>query len=178
MLNVLLHGIGSAGDNANPTNSSSSNKNPIHKTRPVSVLLYENGTNNLVKNAIGDIVYDPSSGSYKGTVDLGSIPSASYIVRIKTDQYLRNAILGSVAISPGQKVTLPTMSMVSGDVNNDNALDILDYNILISCYADLAPAGPNCTASQGTASDLTDDGKVNQFDYNLFLRELSVQAGQ
>ena len=63
------------------------------------------------------------------------------------------------------------------NINNDNKLDILDYNTLIGCYSDLA-AATSCNYTQKTASDLNDDGTVNQFDYNLFLRETAIQPGE
>ena len=71
---------------------------------------------------------------------------------------------------------MPAVHLVTGDIKIDNALNILDYNILIGCYSDFAPA-VSCTADLKEEADLTDDGQVNQFDYNLFLRDLSVQNG-
>ena len=73
---------------------------------------------------------------------------------------------------------MPNVSLVTGDINNDNALTILDYNVLIDCYSDLLPAR-NCSDQNKKASaDLSDDGAVNASDYNLFLRELSVVSGE
>jgi hypothetical protein len=53
----------------------------------------------------------------------------------------------------------------------------LDYNILVSCFAAslshlLAPA-----TAQSPGADINDDDVVDGADYNLFLRELSVQHG-
>ena len=74
--------------------------------------------------------------------------------------------------------TVAGFSMVTGDANLDNKLSILDYNILLDCYSDLL-AAKNCSDQRKLQlSDFTDDGKVNEFDYNLFLRELSTQGGQ
>jgi hypothetical protein len=56
-------------------------------------------------------------------------------------------------------------------------INILDYNILMGCYSDLSPA-INCPAGEEKRADITDDGAVNQFDYNLFLRELINRGGQ
>lgn len=175
-LNVFLHGIGNSGDNANPTAHSLSNKNPIRKSRAVQVEIYNN-SDTLILSRSGTLAYDSTSGSYKGTVDMGTtLSSGSYIVRVKSPYYLKRRISGIVMINAGTQQTLPTITLVTGDINNDNSLSILDYNILIGCYSDFAPA-ISCTAAQKTAADVTDDGKVEQFDYNLFLRDLSVQTG-
>ncbi len=71
---------------------------------------------------------------------------------------------------------MPTVTMVAGDVNGDNSLNILDYNLLVGCYSDLLPA-ISCTQATKVKTDLNDNGDVNQFDYNLFLREITVQTG-
>ncbi len=76
-----------------------------------------------------------------------------------------------------QSLTVPQISLVAGDANNDNKISILDYNMLLGCYSDFAPAA-NCPGSNKAQTDFTDDGSVNQFDLNLFLREVSVQTGQ
>jgi len=47
---------------------------------------------------------------------------------------------------------------------------------LMGCYSDFLPP-VSCQAVYQAPSDLTDDGNVNQFDYNLFLREISTQPG-
>jgi hypothetical protein len=49
--------------------------------------------------------------------------------------------------------------------------------LLIGCYSDFSPA-KSCTSANKLLTDLNDDGNVNQTDYNLFLREISVQNGQ
>ena len=53
------------------------------------------------------------------------------------------------------------------DLNDDQYVDILDYNVWLMCYGSY----PACTASMRAASDLTDDGVIDGFDYNLWLRE-------
>jgi hypothetical protein len=79
--------------------------------------------------------------------------------------------------------------LVTGDTNNDNVLNILDYNALLDCgYGELNPLpinDPNSTYNSKECQvhtptedvDLNDDGIINSTDYNLFLRELSVQNG-
>jgi hypothetical protein len=68
--------------------------------------------------------------------------------------------------------------LVTGDINMDNHLSILDYNVLMSCLNDPDINPSDHTACNGNAdfvkrADLEDNGVVNKFDYNLFLREIS-----
>ena len=79
-------------------------------------------------------------------------------------------------ITAGQENSIAPATLVAGDINNDNTLSILDYNIFIGCYTDFL-AATSCTPEQQVATDLNDDGVVNEDDYNLFLRELAAQQG-
>ncbi len=173
-VSVKIHGIGNGGDNVSP--SSSGNLQPLHTTRTVTIGLSDS-TNQQVVSKTGSVTYSASLGIFQGTIALGTVSSGVYTVSVKTDQTLRRTVPGIISITAGQPVTLPTISLVTGDVNNDNLLSIIDYNMLLDCFSDIAPA-KNCTdATKKAATDISDDGSVNQFDYNLLLRELSVQGG-
>ena len=187
--NLLLHGIGAAGDNANPTGSSLSNKNPLHPTRNVDVLVYDS-TNQLVASKAGTITYASASGAFTGKIDLGaSFPSGNYNVKIKANRYLRKLIPGIVNIVNLKENAIPQTFMVAGDVNDDNILNVLDYNALLDCgYGEIEPlpmtdAGSIFKQTQCQVHtpvdnvDVDDNGIVNSPDYNIFLRELSVQSG-
>lgn len=171
---VYLHGIGKAGDNANE--NAHGNSNPLHPQRNVKVSVFNNA-NQLVSENAATISFDAASGVFKGQANLAGIESGGYTVKIKTEQYLRKLIPGIQNLTKGQTVTFPEIRLVVGDINNDNQINILDYNILIGCYSDLSAAN-NCTQQTKLASDINDDGFVNQFDYNLFIRELSNVSGQ
>ena len=175
-ITAFMHGLGNSGDNPNPTAHSLSNKNPLHKARSIVVELFD-ATDKLVATKSSTVTYAASQGNFTGTVDMGTlINTGTYIIKIKSPQYLKKRAPGIQTVQAGQATTLPALTFVTGDIKSDNVLNILDYNIIIGCYSDFAPA-LSCTAEQKLASDLTDDGKVNQFDYNLFLRDLSVQSG-
>lgn len=175
-LSVYLHGLGNSGDNANPTAHSLSNKNPLRKTRDVEVEVY-NANDVLVTKRSGTISYNSGAGNFTGHVDMGTaLTSGVYTIKIKSTYYLKRRISGIQTITAGESNLMPPVTLVTGDTNNDNALNILDYNMIAGCYSDFAPA-TSCTPAQKEATDITDDGNVNQFDYNLFLRDLSVQNG-
>ena len=175
-VNVLIHGIGSSGDNANPLASDMSNKTPQHPSRNVTVSVYDD-QNQLFTTKSGLITYDTVSGSFKGVVDLGNtLQNGDYTVRVKEDTHLRRLVPGIQQLAAATVNTLPAIEVIAGDVNKDNTLNILDYNLLVGCYSDLLPA-ISCTEANKILTDLNDNGAVNQFDYNLFLREITVQSG-
>jgi hypothetical protein len=185
---LLLHGVGSAGDNPNPGGTSMSNKTPLHPQRNLDVQITDNN-NQVVANASGNIIYG-SNGAFVGTIDLGpSFPSGYYNIRITTDRYLRKLVSGVQKIKNLANNSIPATEMVAGDVNGDNILNVLDYNAFLDCgYGDVTPLPMQdsnstfnklvCKAHTPVINvDLDDNGIINSPDYNLFLRELSVQNG-
>jgi hypothetical protein len=188
-LNLFLHGVGAAGDNPNPTGNSLSNKNPVHPQRNVKVEVY-NTDNVIVASASAPVNYDPATGTFTGTMALGAgVTGGNYNVKLKTDRYLRRLVPGIQQLQTGVVNELPDTQLVAGDTNGDNFLNVLDYNALLDCgYGELEPkpiADANskfntteCKAHPPVQNvDVDDNGLVNSFDYNLFLRELSVQNG-
>lgn len=175
---LFLHGLGYGGDNEKP--GAPGNLTPLHPQRTITVTITDTNNNPLpVKQGL--ITYDSVQGNFTGTIDIGNaITNGSYNIRVKTDQFLQRLIPGIQTLTTGQVNIVPTASLVAGDIVTNNQLDIQDYNILIGCYSsDPANHPPvSCTPSQQAAADLTDDGFVNGDDYNLFLRELSTQAGE
>lgn len=171
-----MHGIGHSGDNSNPTAFSLSNQQPVHPQRTLTIEVLNNlGT--VILNKTGLVTYNLTNGNFTGVIDMGTgLTSGSYNIKIKAPQYLKKQVTGIQTITAGQTVQIPATTLVTGDVNGDNKLNILDYDIIVGCYSDFAPP-VSCSGTQNNDSDLTDDGKVNQFDYNLFLRDLSVQNG-
>jgi hypothetical protein len=172
---LLLHGLGKGGDSVNP--GSTGNMNPLHPQRSISVDVYD-VQNQLVVTKPGLVTFDATAGSFVGIINLGTgITTGAHTIRIKSDQYLRGIVSGIQTLTAGQTKTLPSVTLVTGDVNNDNAINIVDYNLIVGCYSDLLPP-ISCTQLNNLRTDLNDDGKVNQFDYNLFIRELTNLGGQ
>lgn len=172
---VKFHGLGKGGDATNPT--SLGTVNPLRTTRSVTLeLLNSSGT--LVTSATGNVTYNLSNGDFSGTVMLpSSVATGSYLVKIKSPQFLKKQFEGIINITRDTTTTLPPITLIAGDVNNDNILSILDFNFISDCYSDLLPP-KNCSDSNKKFSaDLSDDGNINSADYNLFLRELSAVAG-
>jgi hypothetical protein len=176
---AFQHGIGSSGDNTNPA-SSLSNKNPQHKTVGAELQLFD-VNNALIGAGTGTVLYDAQSGKYTGTISItpNQFTTGKYTLKIKTDRHLRRLMSGIQTIVAGQhNTTLPAVTLVAGDIDNSNSLNILDYNMLLDCYSDLAAASNCSTPGKKDASDINDDNGVNQIDYNLFLREIATQPGE
>ena len=175
-LTVFMHGIGNSGDNANPTSFSLSNKTPKFPARTVTVSLYDS-SNNLAASASGLITYNAANGNFTGVIPLPeTVASGQYLIKIKEPLHLKRLIPGIQTITQNNNNQMPAITLVAGDTNNDNALNIVDYSTLIGCYSDLQ-AAVSCTDEKKNWSDLNDDGSVNQVDYSLFLREITVQNG-
>jgi hypothetical protein len=181
-LTIGLDAIGTTGDNANP-DSTSSNQNPLTKNRNAEVLVFDNN-NNQVSGKVGSINYNASTGLFAGSVDLGQgFVTGSYTVKVKSDGHLRRLIPGIQNITAGTTNQMPRVNLIAGDINGNNSLNINDYNILLSCISDQDIANIdnhvlcNTNSSYITLSDLDNNGVINKFDYNLFLREYSVQSG-
>src|SRR5204863_487566 len=77
-LTVLLHGIGNSGDNANPSNSNGSNKNPVRLSDLAEISLLDSN-NKLVPGvgggvpALGMLKYNNEQGNFQGLIDLGGL---------------------------------------------------------------------------------------------------------
>jgi O-glycosyl hydrolase len=171
---VFLHGIGKGGDNVNPSGLGTTN--PLHQNRSVIVEV-SNTANQVVASKQGLLHYSLTAGNFQGTIDLGNLPTGSYTGKIKVSQYLQRILPGILTFTTGQTTSASPVFLIAGDSNDDNVLSILDYNLLIDCFSELTPARNCSDSNKKQMTDLTDDGNVNQFDYNLLLRELSVQSG-
>lgn len=188
---LLLHGMGAAGDNVVPqpapckrTNGTTanpagclSNQEPQRPTRSITVeVLNQNNTVEATKS--GEITYDNATGTFKGSVDLGEDwQTGVYNIKVLSTQYLRRQIAGFHTITSGQAYNVPVSNLVSSDVDKDNRLTILDYNMIITCYTFIGDPA-KCAPGDAVEVDVNDDAKNDEFDENLFRRDLIVQYGQ
>ena len=174
-IDVVFHGIGAGADKKSLKGRA--NQDPTHKARTVTVDVL-NERHDLVMSKTGDLTYASDSGHFLGTIDMGrNLKTGAYLVKVKADQYLKTLLPVIESIKSGKINVIGEVDLIAGDLNNDNAISIFDYNLLIGCYSDLRPAVACVGDSLKTAADLTDDGTVNQYDYSLFLRELNNRGG-
>jgi uncharacterized protein YuzB (UPF0349 family) len=143
----------------------------------VTAYIYNSG-NVLVAKKAGTFFYVPTTGSFKGTIDMqNSLPTGNYLIKLKADSYLRRLISGIQPIVAFATNPISDAILVTGDIHTDNIIDILDYNDLMNCYSGITPTISLCIDAQKMLADLNDDGNVNQVDYNLLIREIGGQRG-
>lgn len=187
-LTLCPHGLGNCGDNANP--SSGGNTSPLHTTRNITVSFTKANNNPVTGSPFQEQVSHVSSAqNFQKTLSIPNFSSGQYLVTVKMDGFLAKQIPGIISVTQGQQITLPEVFLVTGDIgpvpgtnNNpygDNQLDITDYNVLISCFGSKMTTASciNPPTQLYPGADINDDGVVDGADYNLFLRELSVQHG-
>lgn len=176
-ISLCPHGLGNCGDNVSA--QSGGNINPIHTSRTTEVSVYDGNGTLVTQNTSVPVVYSQTTQTFTGLADMGTLVSGSYLVRMKLPGFLSAKVPGITTVTLGGITSLATLSLVTGDVNNDDQLDIQDYNNIISCFGSKVTS-PSCTippTSQSSGADINDDGKVDGIDYNLLLREFSVQKG-
>lgn len=155
--NVKLPGIGQNG-----------NGNPNNMLRNVFVALLDKDNKKVGADVKGKLSFEAGSGLFKGDVNFGSIvPSGVYTVKLKMDQFLSKIVASKSAVTAGVTNTLPQVPLISGDINNDNKLDMLDYNILVSCFG--SKINSDGCGGKKVDADLNDDGLIDGIDYNLFI---------
>lgn len=112
-----------------------------------------------------------SGGNHTGTVDIpNTIASGTYDIKVKADKYLRK-LIKDVQTTQNTTTRISQITLVLGDINGDNKLDIQDYNILIDCFG--ANASSQACGNNKDFADLDDNGRVDGVDYNLFLRSMA-----
>lgn len=164
------------------------NINPKNKERQVKIEVFDNNSSGPILTKIGTVTYEESTGFFKALVDMGdTLKTGDYAVKIQVIKpigYLRKLIPpGIVHVTAGETnrmpQTDPSVTLIVGDINIDNALDILDYNAYVSCFGDRAKDKNVC--KDPNAVDLNDDGKTDDrsdlTDYRWLFESFKVQHG-
>ncbi len=146
---------------------------PLHLTRGVTLQLF-NSAMQQAATYTGDVTYDSSQKIFTGVIPGTSLSPGLYTIKAIVPGYLHRLYPVPIQYSSATQFTLPELSLTGGDVNGDNRLNIIDYQLIIDCYTGSLGT---CNDSQRQNADLNDDGKVDQIDYNIFLRQLTVHNG-
>lgn len=145
----------------------------------ITVELYDT-SNRKVHEAAGNLtpVNTPVSEipliarTYAGTINLGQgFPTGAYTVKIKNQKYLAKELPGTVTITAQQTTMAPATTLVAGDIDNNNEIDLADFNVWLACFGKTMEdtvSGVSCANS-----DLNEDGHVDsgavKFDYLVLL---------
>src|SRR5574340_96457 len=149
---------------------SADNHNPNRNWDWVNVQVY-NMSNIQVANIWNNNVYNSIPGAFVDYADLGpNFPAGTYYARIRMNNtlsqvvYWINIVQGLETFVPLQTITVAGIPAIrAGDIDNNNQLDILDYNDLMSCFS-------NKPCNFHNQSDLNRDGNVDGVDYNIWIR--------
>lgn len=159
-LNIGLQGIGDAGNNTNP-------RNP-EKDVTVSVF---NAAGAKAAERTGKIRYNQDTGLFNGDVNTGTIANANYTVKVRVRGYLVRQAPGIYTVqSGGNRYSIQNIRLIAGDANNDNRIDILDWNIVTrDCFAGRSTSACDTTRF---SPDTNDDGRVDEVDSSIIIRNL------
>jgi len=140
----------------------------VKTSLPVEIQVF-NLNSQKIKDVGGNLIFDSATASFKGTVFLGSdLTESAYVFKVRLNNALWKAITSQ--ITPGQTTNLPEKELISGDLDQNNELNLLDYNALISCYG-------SKSCSNKEKADLNLDGKVDELDLNIFYAALAKRTG-
>lgn len=178
-LNLLLNALGNGGDAQTP--GAPGNFAPLTTQRTMTVEYYSNPQGSPTATGTALVTFNRSAGNFIGSGSIpSSLPNGSYVVRLKTPRYLRVLVSGFITLdNTNTTATIPLSqaTLIVGDTNGDNSLDILDYNTIADCYSVDAPPR-NCTdPNRKTTADMNDDGKIDGVDINYLARNARVRTG-
>ncbi len=167
--NLKLGAIGAAGENTNP----------LTKERQVSVQVIDSSDHPVGDLKIGTIAYQTASasGRFTGTVNMGSLQPGNYYFKIKTDRYLKRKTSLVAVTASTTTYDIAQLSLIPGDINGDNKIDISDYNIILNCFVNDDGTTPQECGNDKLNADLDDNGIVDGVDYNIFISSLSTKEG-
>lgn len=161
-IELLLPGIGS-------NTALGQNPNPVVRNHTVELQIF-NSQNQKVKDSQGTVSYDTQTFSFKGMVSLGpALESGIYIIKARLNNTLRKN-LGLANIVAGQTSPASQVKLVPGDLDQNNELNLFDYNMMLSCYG-----ASKC--DKKTQADLNIDGKVDEVDLNILYAGFANRAG-
>lgn len=163
-LSVKVVGIGN--------DLSTNNQLPKNPSRTVRTQVF-NSENNLVASVPGTLVY--GGLNFVGLVNLGeNITQGSYTLKVRLGNTLWRRIPGILVLAPDTTRDTQNVRLVSAELDGNNMLDLIDYQIFLSCFnKETTP----CTTEKSIFADINDDGVIDQLDYNILLISFETREG-
>lgn len=172
------------------------NSEPLHKQKQLTITVFDRNNAPTRINPASPInitmYYNETTKQYIArTTAFGAIlPTGNYIFKVKTPGYLTRRIPGFVVLNEQTRsINLPATKLIPGDINSDNALNIIDYTMYRNCYGKTPQdtvisqeeAGPRAKPLSCELADLNDDGKLDnrgsERDYLLLISSFSIRTG-
>lgn len=148
----------------------SDNKTVKEPNRQVQIQLVRAGSTTPI-TASGTLAFNGSA--YAGYVIVPSVTAGSYQIKARLNNTLYKVIPGIYTIQDQSSINTSPVALNSGDVNQDNRIDLFDYNIILGCVQKKS----SCTQTFRSLSDLDSNGVVEAEDYNIFLTQLDFREG-
>lgn len=101
-----------------------------------------------------------------GSYLFGNVPAGTYTVTLAHDTFL-SVVVADVVVLEGQHNVLCGLTLLAGDLNNDDKIDILDLTLCASNFGTTMPAG-----------DVNADGIVNIYDLVLIGKNFKLASPQ
>ena len=116
----------------------------VNASKPVTVSLYDGA----------DLLVTSVAANVDGTFSL-TAPAGTYTIRATASGFLTAE--GSVTLTGGSTTTMPTISLLAGDIDGNDVIDQFDALTI----------GMNYNASTPAAADLNNDGVINVLDLEV-----------
>lgn len=154
------------------------NASPRNPTRRVTLKIFKNDGpfESAAYVAEDSITYDAQSGKFtSNNFSLGALPDGKYQMVIQEERYLDAQLLSKtgdkvITVVGSAVVEMSPVTMLAGDLGpgerGDNFINIIDYNALIGCL----PGAPINACFNRDKADLNDDGKVDQIDFDILMK--------
>lgn len=173
---------------------SQNNSVPRHPQRQIFLSFYTTGdfTKKPVMTLSQIVTFSKTDqdGSFiNDSIDLSFLPSGQYYVLVKSTEGSLQEVLNNaypIAVGTGRESVLNgsttySLNLPMGDLNNNNIVDISDYNILVDCYESKSTSQACkrhavADAYKDNSADMNDDGVVNGIDYNILMRNFEQQG--
>ena len=152
-------------------NATGDNNDPVKPIRTAEIEIF-NLQNQKIKEGTGSAEFN-GEDTYVGTIPLGeNFTSGTYYAKVRFNNSLRSTVEGVHPITVGETNEFPPVTLISGDLDQNNILDLRDYNIFIACYGE-----KQCNQTHKDRADLNDNGDVDPVDYNILLRSFGIRRG-
>lgn len=118
--------------------------------------------------------------TYTGTINLDqNITTGVYTIKVKIQKYLVRKLPKSVNITARQTTEAPSVSLIAGDIDNNNQIDLADFNIWLACFEKTIQDTVNGVSCTNT--DLNEDGQLDnsavKSDYLILMKSFSSISG-
>lgn len=174
--NVFFEGIGESTKKAEK-NKFANNTSPRHPDKQVELTIY-NRSFEKIADLDGFVSYNSDQGIFRGIAYIEKpISDDKYYIKLRVPGYKDQMPETAQKIISGQANDLEDFLMQAGDINFDNSINALDYNIMKNCLTDTQTDNDNQNI-HSYRCDINDDLTVDQADLELLKNGLSGIIGR